>query len=57
MPPPSWEAPDFVNTISAEAFAIVATSGDWEYVASIDDTIIIFRSKSLSTLRHRGGAQ
>jgi 4-amino-4-deoxy-L-arabinose transferase-like glycosyltransferase len=41
MPSP----PDFVNLASAEAFAKVAHSADWEHVRTIDHTIVIFRSK------------
>ncbi len=35
---------DFVNRVSAEAFARVAASPDWERVRTIDDTIVVFRS-------------
>jgi hypothetical protein len=56
-PPPSWDAPDFVNTTLAEAFALVSSSEDWEYVGSVADTIVIFRSKSLLTSQDRRAAR
>jgi len=37
--------PDFVNLASAEAFAKVANSDDWEYVRTINDEVVVFRSK------------
>jgi 4-amino-4-deoxy-L-arabinose transferase-like glycosyltransferase len=40
MPPP-----DFVNRASAAAFAKVAQSPDWERVRTVDDIVVIFRSK------------
>lgn len=43
--PSAPSAPDLVNQASAEAFARVANSEDWEHVRTIDDTVVIFLSK------------
>ena len=37
--------PDFVNREASAALARVATSREWEYVSTIDDTVVIYRSK------------